>query len=317
MSDEQLPEQPSVTWEVITTQADKVNSMVMQTVEQAALLGQMLVDIHPTCANQKEFVQRVRQATGYKKAHAFNLMNIARHWPELAPQKPISLRHALRLLEPPKPKPESKPESLPEPESQPQPLPEPEGDDEMSGSWADIAYKFGLIKINGWPTVLKAKAEIEELRPGACKRNDENELASVCRIIAARRKGISLEELDKLLKREAAEELSKSKRTAFERHLAQQIEVLREDFRLQLHEEFERTLPDRMAELKKREEKALREKKQYQIMRNGITSQLTPEDYRFLLGAFHPDRAPAGWEEKFSRAFQIVRKFDEYVKAQE
>jgi len=108
--------------------------------------------------------------------------------------------------------------------------------------------------------------------------------------------------------------LPKTHQAKFVRLWNQAKQVMTEMFQAEVRREFERTLPKRIEELSAREKKVTAEIKKYQSMRNGIPAQMSMDDYKFLLGLLHPDRAPNGCEEKYSKAFQIIRRLDPYMK---
>jgi hypothetical protein len=233
------------TWTDLSAEADRLAQMGTQTVEQAIKVGTMLSGLRPTCSDQKEFVQRVGQATGYKKAHAFNLMSLAQHQAVLLEKKPDSIRQALALIRPPASPTVSSEKKLPDPQSE--------------------------VPVKQMVATIKSDAQLSGRMADRYDRAVEKmQYELTCR--------------------------------------------WRSEFNVAVRKKFEATQPDRIEKLKEREERVTAEMRKYQAKRNGIPAQMTVADYKFLIGLLHPDRAPAGMEDKFDKAFQIIRKLDEYMK---
>ena len=72
-------------------------------------------------------------------------------------------------------------------------------------------------------------------------------------------------------------------------------------------------IPARIELYERLSEKATKEIRQYAALSQGISAQMTPDEYRFLLQTLHPDRAPEDRRDKFAKAFDIVRKLDNYI----
>jgi hypothetical protein len=109
--------------------------------------------------------------------------------------------------------------------------------------------------------------------------------------------------------------LPETAKQKFERLAAKEHRLLNEQFHAAVEKRVQEVLKDRIAHLEEVEEKALQELKYYQAVRNGVAAQIDKDDYRFLLNVLHPDRAPEDRKDKFSKAFDIVRKLESYVAA--
>jgi hypothetical protein len=59
--------------------------------------------------------------------------------------------------------------------------------------------------------------------------------------------------------------------------------------------------------------KAKAEKNLYESLQGSLPKLLAKDDYKFLVQLLHPDRAPAGFEDKFRKAFDMIRAWDTYV----
>jgi hypothetical protein len=104
--------------------------------------------------------------------------------------------------------------------------------------------------------------------------------------------------------------LSETAQRKFERLWQKATTVLQESFRAEVRKEFERTLPDRLADLERQEKNRTSEIRKYQMMRDGIGQFWTEDEYRLVLGVCHPDRESP--KERKEKAFILLRKLDSY-----
>lgn len=295
------------TWEQVKEEASKMQQMGWQSVQQAAKVGQMLIEMKAETPHG-EFLANSQRATNLKDKQVNNLMTLARHLPLLEDKRPDSQRQALAIINECKPKREKEHAEPPV----------------RKKALHELGVQYGLLKI-GTPAARKKEfmeAVREELGYDIPSKKridwlpDEQyqPIESAVRRVAEKRGLLNLETQYQEHRQEVAA-LPETAKHKIERIAARETQLLREMFKAEVRKEFERTMPDRLKELEERERKATEEIKKYQAMRNGVAVQLSQEDYRYLLGVLHPDRAPEGSKERFAKAFDIVRKLDSYIKA--
>ena len=107
--------------------------------------------------------------------------------------------------------------------------------------------------------------------------------------------------------------LPETAKQKFERLIKREVDLLNESFKIQVRKEFERSMPERLAEVEAQSQRLTREIKKYQVMRDGIGLFMTEEDYKLILGVCHPDREAE--KERKEKAFIIMRKLDAYFEA--
>lgn len=71
--------------------------------------------------------------------------------------------------------------------------------------------------------------------------------------------------------------------------------------------------PEALAEMERERDDYIRENAHMARIKSGLKPLISEADYRFLLGALHPDRQPS--PEKQAKAFDIVRKLEPYITA--
>ena len=116
---------------------------------------------------------------------------------------------------------------------------------------------------------------------------------------------------------DAQTSLSETALQKLERFKKKESELLAEMWREQLDDEkrklrkeFEASLPERIAELEKQEQRLTREIKKYQMMRDGIGLFMTEEEYKLVKGVCHPDREADS--ERKAKAFHVMQRMEEY-----
>ena len=86
-------------------------------------------------------------------------------------------------------------------------------------------------------------------------------------------------------------------------------------FEKEVFEEAARRMPELMAQRRQALDEAIAEKAHYFTLAKGIKKTISEDEYRFLLQLMHPDRAPDGRKDQYSKAFRIIRKLQEYAEA--
>ncbi len=289
---------PQATWEQVREEWNKAEQMGRQSVFQAAKVGQMLIELKESTPHG-EFKEKCSSAALLEYRQAANLMTLARHITLLEERQPESQRAALAMIK------EVKQEGAGMFRKQ-------------NPVWIMVAQKasesgIDITNPKVQSVVRKATTEILGVRNLRMEDAADPKVLAAVQTAISKAKKETLDETYASHRQEVAA-MSETTQKKIERLSAREVQLLREMFQAEVRREFERTLPERIDELSAREKKVTAEIKKYQAMRNGIPAQMTTEDYKFLLGLLHPDRAPAGYEDKFNRAFQIIRKLDEYVR---
>jgi len=276
------------TWDEVRDEWGKAEQMGFQAVLQAAKVGQMLIEIREGMP-QVEFVQRAGQEAGIAKSQAFNLMTLARNLPLLEGKKPESQRAALQLIKE---------------------VSKLEGDDmQKKKTWAEIAYEEGILAVGSGGSRQQADKAIYEIDPDARKSGDEARLRAACKAVAEKRAGKSLDDRYAEHRQEIATQPENVKEKV-DRLVQKETQLLRESFQTQVRKEFENTMPDRLAELEKQEQRLTREIKKYQMMRDGIGLFMTEEEYKLVKGVCHPDREADA--KRKAKAFNVMQRLESY-----
>ena len=109
--------------------------------------------------------------------------------------------------------------------------------------------------------------------------------------------------------------LSKSDQRKLDQVIAAETERLRGMFEKELYAEVDRRMPDIAAQREREMEENREETRRYALFNAGFKKKISSEEYRFLLQQLHPDRAPAGRETQYDKAFQIVMRLRDYAEA--
>jgi len=278
------------TWEQVREEWGKAEQMGFQAVLQAARVGQMLIELKAECKHG-EFVAKAQHAGFLKISQLQNLMTLARNQPLIEEKKPESQRAALQLIK--------------------EVTNETEGDkvkDKKIG-WVRVAHSMGLFSAGSGGARQEAAKEIDEIDPGARKSGDELRLISVCKVVKAKKDGKTLDEAYKEHRKEA-EALTESAKQKLERIAANEKALLNYMFRAEVRKEFERSQPERLAELENLEKKREAEIRRFQMQREGIGQFMTIDEYRLVKGVCHPDREAD--KERKEKAFNIMQRLEEY-----
>lgn len=138
--------------------------------------------------------------------------------------------------------------------------------------------------------------------------------AAKVKLVASALAGKSPDEQYSEHRREVAT-LPESSKVKFERLVATEKRLLNEIFRAEVTAEAMKTAPGLREEMEQQRDRYIRENASIARIKAGVRPLISENDYRFLLGVLHPDRAPEDRREKFARAFDIVRKLDSYIEA--
>lgn len=87
-----------------------------------------------------------------------------------------------------------------------------------------------------------------------------------------------------------------------------EISSLHRAFHEQVRAEVEKRTAKILSTVDEREEKALRDMKHWQAMRDSIKPFMTLEEYRLVLNCLHPDRAPEDRRDRFTQAFAVMQR---------
>jgi ParB-like chromosome segregation protein Spo0J len=185
---------------------------------------------------------------------------------------------------------------------------------EPAMKWQSIAQETGAARLGNLNSdyLRKLKADIDEIAPGAIESKNEPAVREACEFIAKKTGGKSLDERYEEHRQEVAT-LKETAAQKFDRLINTEKRLLQEMFQTQLREEAKRMLPEMDAEYKRMRDEYAVKNRRLAISIKGISPQITEDDYRLLLNVLHPDRAPEDRKERFAKAFDIVRKLDEYI----
>lgn len=103
-------------WEQVKSEWDKTNQLGYLAVEQAAKVGQMLINLKGDTKPGK-FQEEVKRAALFEYRTAANLMALAKNKDLLEREKPESQREALKLIREANPKPKKKTASVSAPKA--------------------------------------------------------------------------------------------------------------------------------------------------------------------------------------------------------
>ena len=121
----------------------------------------------------------------------------------------------------------------------------------------------------------------------------------------------------KLAERATDDRVSESDQAKIDRLVAKaikaQVAELQAKFLTEVRVEAKKAAPGLREEMERERDKYIRENAHMARIKSGLKPLISEADYRFLLGALHPDRQPS--PEKQAKAFDIVRKLDPYLAA--
>jgi len=280
------------TWEQVRDEWGKAEQMGHQAVLQAAKVGQMLIELKAECPQRSglpSFQTRLKtEMPDVSHQTIANLMTLARNLPLLEEKKPESQRAALQLI-----KEVSKREEV----------------DMETVTWSRVAYSENIAKLGSGGSWQCAKKAIDAIDPGARDSGDELRIRTACKAVAEKRAGKSLDDRYAEHRQEIATQPENVKEKV-DRLVQKETQLLRESFQTQVRKEFENTMPDRLAELEKQEQRLTREIKKYQMMRDGIGLFMTEEEYKLVKGVCHPDREADA--ERKAKAFNVMQRLESY-----
>jgi hypothetical protein len=308
-------------WGQVRVAYDRAAQMAVQTVEAYAAIGDMLLVLKDKTPHG-EFTQRCAEAFGKKnslssissdeveaaRVRAGKYMRLAQNRAVWLPHNPQSLNDAMKLL----PKSERK--------------------------QAEVETKEGAVKkakrapVGVQITKLAAAADLDIFRHDngqAVKKQlhetfgvktvgeldlDDPKTFEGVRACVAKVAGKTPEEVEARYRQDVDTLAQKDKRRV-EKLEEQLRSTYVEEVQRGVQEEYKRQQADLIAEMVAERDAYMKKHLATATMKASMTAILTEDDYRFLLNVLHPDRAPADRRDKFSRAFDIVRKLDPYIQA--
>jgi hypothetical protein len=325
-------------WSDVRTAHDRASQMAVQTVEAYAAIGDMLVALKAT-TNHGEFGKKCAEAFGKSnsasylsddeinaaKNSASKYMRLAENRSVWLPHNPQSMNEAIKML--PAKRAAAKPSKVTYIDPQTVDA-EPVAKQEKFKSWTQVSLEMGLsktlsggsrdllrdkiLKITGLEQIPKPKDMTQETydvvinaletvkqeklieQQGQSKQNDE--VKTLPETVQ--------QKFDRLLKKEFA-------RLQAEFNVA--VHKYEKEFNERVWNEFKRVNGDWLAERQAVSDKHTKALMDMQTQRRGITPHITPEDYKFLRQILHPDSAPEGRSEKYSKAFNIITRLDAYI----
>jgi hypothetical protein len=102
------------------------------------------------------------------------------------------------------------------------------------------------------------------------------------------------------------ETLNKTEEKLVARAIRQEIAKIRKEAAQALKEEVDRRMVPILADYGKWLDEARAEKEHYEAAAKLLPDWMSYDDYQVVISCLHPDRAPAGMEEKYRKAFQIM-----------
>ena len=180
-------------------------------------------------------------------------------------------------------------------------------------SWERIAIEEQVLVPGSGGSRQALRGKIDAIDPTCVEKKDDAALRAVCRQILDQASG-SLEERCAAHRAEVVK-LSETAQQKFDRLIEREKRLLGESFQMQVNEGIKAQLADRITHLENLREKAASREQRYTRLIAGIKPIINKDDYRFLLNVLHPDRAPDDRKDKFSKAFDIIRKLDSYIEA--
>jgi hypothetical protein len=318
-------------WSEVRTAHDRASQMAVQTVEAYAAIGDMLVALKAT-TKHGEFGKKCAEAFGksntpclVSKADMQAAQVTASRYTRLAenrsvwlPHNPQSMNEAMKML--PAKRAAQKPSAV-------------TNIDPITGKEKKFeAYTTRVIAAGLTPSDRKNLAPVKEKileitgmkeipRPVKMTQQEsdaiDNAIEIMCQEKEIEKSGsskqsqeikslpeTSQQKFDRLLKKEFA-------RLQAEFNVA--VQKYEKDFNERVWNEFKRVNGDWLAERQAVSDKHTKALMDMQTQRRGITPHITPEDYKFLRQILHPDSAPEGRSEKYSKAFNIITRLDAYI----
>ncbi len=95
--------------------------------------------------------------------------------------------------------------------------------------------------------------------------------------------------------------------------LSQVVNDLRHDFETEVEHVVRERLKDQRERLTAREKEVLAERERVRELRTNLDGLMTEEEYRFVRGCLHPDRAPEDRRQQFGKAFDIFTRLEKSV----
>jgi hypothetical protein len=329
----------SNSWSDVRTAHDRASQMAVQTVEAYAAIGDMLVALKAT-TKHGEFGKKCAEAFGKSntpclvskadmqaaQVTASRYMRLAENRSVWLPHNPQSMNEAIKML--PAKQAAQKPSAVTHID--------PNTDLEMpkklkAEKFKGVLARFidaGLIGATEGSSRNKTYAEAftrlgwdRMPKPAEMNAEKNESLDSVIALMVQekiiKQKGQSTQseevatlpettqqKFDRLLKKEFA-------RLQAEFNVA--VQKYEKEFNERVWNEFKRVNGDWLAERQAVSDKHTKALMDMQTQRRGITPHITPEDYKFLRQILHPDSAPEGRSEKYSKAFNIITRLDAYI----
>jgi len=284
-----IPMKRSATWEGVRTEYSKMTQMGWQAVVQAAAVGAMLIELKAAEYKKDDdgFVQRTGQEIGVKRAQAFNLMRLAANMALLEQHRPESQAKALELIAE---------------HGEKKKGPREEGPKRYRVSWAQLLRdRFGLRLLGG----AQATRIKKELDPPSFFTDPEEAEKFILRYVAAFPEKKDAPAPDY--------ELPAPSQKKLDRAIKVELAKLQGSYQRQVCEAAAKMVPEMTAREKENYAEALEQGHRYAILLTGVKKKITMEEYKFLMQLLHPDRAPEGYGERFSRAFQLIMRLKDYA----
>lgn len=193
-------------------------------------------------------------------------------------------------------------------------------------SWSELAIKAGLVKSTSGGARINLRNKILELSglpelPKPKYMNDEafKKIQGAIVVIQNQKnpeKLTAIENEIKSLPSTAKQKINRLIKKEFERCQAEvnvQWVKMQAEFNDRVGLEFQRVNADWLEISKATAAKHSKAIMDMQTQARGITPHISEEDYKFLCNVLHPDRAPDDRVDKFSKAFQIIRRLDVYI----
>jgi uncharacterized ParB-like nuclease family protein len=157
-----------------------------------------------------------------------------------------------------------------------------------------------ILALNGWASMPDARLMTD----------DEHALLTAAVLTLVDRKEPLADRL--AAHREEVKTLSETAVHKFERLVARQIALQREVFDDEVRKAANAAIPERIAVYKELSEKAEKKLNRYTLITRGIKGDISESDYRYLIQALHPDRAPD--PVKLAKCYDIIRSLERYVR---
>lgn len=104
------------------------------------------------------------------------------------------------------------------------------------------------------------------------------------------------------------ETLTKAEESLVQKAIRQEVAQLRKTAAAEIQAEVDRRMVTVLADYNKWADEAKAEKAHYEAAAKHLEDWMGYDDFQSVISCLHPDRAPAGMEERYRKAFQIMNK---------